>query len=156
MNALHQGFPGSTRARRIAASLVLALSGWIAVALALAQGLAAQETGECRQAIVVFSGAAVHGERLALAAEIHRRVGTRAVILTDDGEVTYWSPERNRNLHQFEVARGLLARAGVSLSQIVLVTPNGTGTYAEAVAVRNYAISQYLTCLHFVTSQYHS
>jgi uncharacterized SAM-binding protein YcdF (DUF218 family) len=156
MNVAQWTLPGRTRARRIAAGLVLALGGWIAVAFALAAGLAAQEGGECHQAVVVFSVAAVHGERLALAAEIYHGAGAQAVILTDDGEVTYWSPERDRNLRQFEFARDRLTRAGVPLSQVVLVTPNDTGTYAETVAVRDYAVSRDFTCLHFVTSQYHS
>lgn len=146
------------RARRraaLVAALVLLL-GWPPLAWLAAGGLIVTAELQRADAIVVLAGSAAYRERAGLAAQLFREGRAPRVLLTDDGELSGWSEELQRNPRFVERAAGELARAGVPAEGVEVLPRTVSSTYEEAVLLRDYAARRGLRSVLLVTSAYHS
>lgn len=144
------------RARRLGCIAIAALLLWSVIAWAAALCLITSAPLERADAIVVFSGAYAYRERAARAAELFQEGRARAVILTNDNQQSGWSSREQRNPLFVERAREELLELGVPADKVIILPGVVTGTYEEAALVRDYATSNGLRSILFVTSQYHS
>jgi uncharacterized SAM-binding protein YcdF (DUF218 family) len=119
---------------------------WLIVRAPLAQG----------DAIVVMSGSTTYEERTKLAAELYAAGRANKIILTNDNEKTGWSVEEQRNIPFHELASRALCSRGVPDDAIETLPEPVTGTYDEAILLREYAEAHGLRSLLIVTSAYHS
>lgn len=129
---------------------------WFALAWGGARALVVRESLERADALAVMSGSALYGERTRLAARLFREGRAPVVILTNDGLRGGWSQAEERNPFFVERAELELRRGGVPPESIEVVPGTVGGTYAETVALRDYAAARGLQSLLVVTSGYHS
>jgi uncharacterized SAM-binding protein YcdF (DUF218 family) len=107
-------------------------------------------------AIVVMSGSATFRERARHAAALYNQGRAPAIVLTNDHLRGSWSPAEQRNPFYYELSRDELRRAGVPDEKIAVIMVPITGTYDEAVLLKDYAVAHQLGSLLIVTSAYHS
>lgn len=107
-------------------------------------------------AIVVMSGSATFRERARHAAALYNEGRAPKIVLTNDHVQSSWSPEEQKNPYYYELSRDELRRAGVPDEKIVVIMDPITGTYDEAVHLKQYSEANQLTSLLVVTSAYHS
>ena len=107
-------------------------------------------------AIVVMSGSATFRERARHAAALFKEGRAPRIILTNDHLQSSWSPEEQRNPYYYERSRDELRRAGVPDEKISVIMVPITGTYDEAVHLKEYSDANQLSSLLVVTSAYHS
>lgn len=144
------------RARRWASLAIVVLLLWPLIALVAAHALITRAEMERADALVIFSGASAYRERAAHAAELFRAGRAPLVILTNDNQQSGWSSREQRNPLFVERAREELLREGVPAEKIIVLPQIVTSTYLEAALVRDYAASNNLHSVLFVTSAYHS
>ena len=107
-------------------------------------------------AIVVMSGSSAYKERSDLAAQLFRQSQTAIVVLTNDGQQGGWSNEKQRNPYSYELATDELVRLGVPQSNIKVLPTIVTGTYEEALELRDWIVREKIGSIMVVTSVYHS
>jgi len=107
-------------------------------------------------AIVVMSGSATFRERTQRAAELYAAGRAKRIVLTNDAGEGGWSVQEQRNIPYHELASRALRRRGVPDEAIETLPEPVTGTYHEALLLREYAEAQGLRSLLIVTSAYHS
>jgi len=107
-------------------------------------------------AIVVMSGSATFRERARHAATLFNEGRAARIVLTNDYLKSSWSPEEQRNPYYYERSRDELRRAGVPDEKIAVIMMPITGTYDEAVLLKEYSETNQLSSLLVVTSAYHS
>jgi len=78
------------------------------------------------------------------------------IVLTNDYLKSSWSPAEQRNPYYYELSLDELRRAGVPNEKIVVIMVPITGTYDEAVLLKEYSETNQLSSLLIVTSAYHS
>ena len=107
-------------------------------------------------AIVVMSGSATFRERARHAAALYNEGRAPRIVLTNDHLKSSWSPEEQRNPYYYERSLDELSHAGVPMEKIAVIMVPITGTYDEAVLVKEYSEANHLSSLLVVTSAYHS
>ena len=107
-------------------------------------------------AIVVMSGSATFRERARHAAALYKEGRAPRIVLTNDYLKSSWSPEEQRNPYYYERSLDELSHAGVPMEKIAVIMVPITGTYDEAVLVKEYSEANHLSSLLVVTSAYHS
>ncbi len=134
----------------------MALLLWSLVAWVAARSLITRAPLEKVDAMVVFSGASAYRERAARAAELYQAERAPLIILTNDNQQSGWSSREQRNPLFVERARDELLARGVPADKIIILPGVVSSTYDEAALVRDYAASNNLRSLLFITSPYHS
>jgi uncharacterized SAM-binding protein YcdF (DUF218 family) len=124
---------------------------WIA-----ASALVTSAELESADALVILSGSAAYKERTHRAALLFHQGRAPLIILTNDNQPSGWSSREQRNPLFVERARDELLRMGVPADRIVILPETVGSTYEETVLVRDYAATQGLHSILFVTSAYHS
>ena len=140
--------------RLLLAALVFGL--WVVVAWAAAKFLIVSSPIAQADAIVVLGGSAVYRERTKRAAEFYRQGLAGRIVLTNDNLRGEWSSAEQRNPFFYERARDNLLALNVPADRVEVVPATVDGTFAEAIAVRQYAEANKLRSLLLVTSAYHS
>jgi|ERR1044072_1988205 uncharacterized SAM-binding protein YcdF (DUF218 family) len=108
------------------------------------------------EVIVVLSGSSTLRERVEHAAKLFRAQQPQRIILTNDNQHGGWSSAEQRNPFFYEYAKRKLLQLGVPADRIeVLYTP-ATGTWNEALIVREYVTTKNIHSVLIVTSSYHS
>jgi len=138
----------------VAAGITIALTPLIA--WAAARLLVVNSPLQKADAIVVMSGSATFQERARHAAALYNEGRAPGIVLTNDHLKSSWSPDEQRNPYYCERSRDELRRAGVPDEKIAVIIVPITGTYDEAVRLKEYAETQQLRSLLVVTSSYHS
>jgi uncharacterized SAM-binding protein YcdF (DUF218 family) len=108
------------------------------------------------EAIVVLSGSATYNERVDLAAQLYRAGQAPLIVLTDDKMQGGWSEILQRNPYSFERGIQRLMENGVPSDRIIVLHEQISGTYEEAVVLRDYTQQHQMKSLLFITSAYHS
>lgn len=129
---------------------------WVLVAWAAAKLLIVNSPLAPADVIVVLSGSAVYRERTQRAAEYYRQGLASRILLTNDNLRGEWSSAEQRNPFFYERARDNLFRLDVPADRVEVLPTTVTGTYDEALALREYAVTNKLRSLLVVTSAYHS
>jgi uncharacterized SAM-binding protein YcdF (DUF218 family) len=143
-------------ARRIITSLLLAILVWIFVAWVAARALIVKADLAAADAIVVLSGSSTYIERTHKAAELFREGRAPLIVLTNDDRRGGWSSALQTNPYFVERARDELIKENVPPDKISVVPGTVSSTHDEALAIKDYAVSQHLRSLLVVTSAYHS
>lgn len=129
---------------------------WVLVAWAAAKLLIVNSPLAPADVIVVLSGSAVYRERTQRAAEYYRQGLASRILLTNDNLRGEWSSAEQRNPFFYERARDNLFRLDVPADRVEVLPTTVTGTYDEALALREYAVTNKLRSILVVTSAYHS
>ena len=151
-----RGRRAGVRARRFAAAALLALAAWPFAAWVAARGLIVGCELESADAVVVLAGSSTYRERARHAAEIYARGRAPLVLLTDDGQRSGWSAERQTNPLFHERAAEELLKSGVPAGRIRVLPGVVTSTHDEALRVREFAEAEGLRSLLVVTAAYQS
>lgn len=141
---------------RRAAIAVITIALLPLLAWAAAQLLVVHTPVSKADAIVVMSGSATFRERARHAAALYNQGRAPRIVLTNDYLKSNWSPEEQRNPFYYERSRDELRRAGVPDEKIAVIMVPITGTYDEAVRLKEYSEANQLRSLLVVTSAYHS
>lgn len=141
---------------RILSFLPLCLIAWFVVAWGGARFLIVKADVSPADAIVVMSGSATYIERTAWAATLYRNERAPIVILTNEGLIAGWDQKEQRNPYYYELAMRQLESQGVPAEKIQVISRGASGTYEEALGVREFAAAHNLKRLLIVTSAYHS
>ena len=136
--------------------VALLLCVWAVVAWGAARFLIVDTPLNRADLIVVLSGSAVYKERTERAAEYYRQGLSERILLTNDNLRGEWSSAEQRNPFFYERARDNLLRLGVPAERIQVLYRPVNGTYDEAEALKEYAVTNKLRSLLVVTSAYHS
>lgn len=135
---------------------LLVLASWPLLAYCAARLLIVRPEWNVAEAIVVFSGSATYNERVDLAAQLYLAGRAPLVVLTDDKMQGGWSEKLERNPYSFERGIQRLTENGVPSDRIIVLHDHISGTYDEAVVLRNYSRQHQMKSLLFITSAYHS
>jgi uncharacterized SAM-binding protein YcdF (DUF218 family) len=149
------GFMPKRFARRLLL-VALLLCAWAVVAWGAARFLIVDTPLNRADMIVVLSGSAVYKERTQRAAQYYRQGLSDRILLTNDNLRGEWSSAEQRNPFFYERARDNLLRLGVPAERIQVLYRPVNGTYDEAEALKEYAVTNKLRSLLVVTSAYHS
>jgi uncharacterized SAM-binding protein YcdF (DUF218 family) len=144
---------GRWRILRIAAVAVIIWSG---LAFIAARSLITRAELASADALVVMAGSSTYLERTDWAARLYREGRAPLIILTNDGVRGGWSVAEQRNPLFVELAAAELRRAGVPGEKIEIIQETATGTYEEALRLREYSVAHKLRSILVVTSAYHS
>jgi uncharacterized SAM-binding protein YcdF (DUF218 family) len=144
---------GWWRTLRIVALVVIALSmlAWIA-----ARALIVRAELSSADALVVLSGASTYLERTDWAARLYKEGRAPRIILTNDSVQGGWSADEQRNPLFIELAAQELKRKGVPREKVETILEDASGTYEEALRLREYSVSHRFRSILIVTSSYHS
>jgi len=142
--------------RRALPLALVALAAWAVVARVAAEALIVEAELPRADAVVVLAGSSAYVERTRRAAEIVREGRAPKVLLTDDGQLSGWSNELERNPRFVERAAEELARAGVPSASVEVLPQTVSSTHDEALLVGEYARTRRLRSVLLVTSAYHS
>ena len=135
--------------------LIVVLVVWL-VAWTLAELLIVREPLAKADAIAVMAGSTTYEERAQRAAELYATGHARKIILTNDDERSGWSVAEQRNIPYQELAERMLWRLGVPAEAVERLPDPVSGTYDEAIVLREYAEARGFRSLLVVTSAYHS
>jgi len=144
------------KALRLARLILTLVVAWSLVAWAAAQALIVHKELHSADIIVVLAGSTAYVERVRYAAELLHKGRAPRIILTNDSQRGGWSQEKEINPLFVVLASEELQKLGVSSNNIEIVAPLSSGTYQEAIALREYAEKHKLASLLIVTSAYHS
>ena len=144
------------RARRLAVAALVALAAWPFAAWVAARGLIVGCELERADAVVVLAGSSTYRERARHAAEIYARGRAPLVLLTDDGQRSGWSAEKQTNPLFHERAAEELLKSGVPAERIRVLPGVVTSTHDEALRVREFAEREGVRSLLVVTAAYQS
>ncbi len=149
----------SRHRRSVARRLAWVMAGvgvWSLVAWAASRALIVESDARCdADVIVVLAGADSYRARTAHAAELYAQGCASFVVLTNDGVRGGWSQTEQRNLMFIERAYRELRRAGIAPERIVVLPDIMSGTYDEAIHVRDEAERRAWRRVMIVTSPYH-
>jgi len=141
--------------RVLIATLCIALV-WPFVAWAAAKFLLVQQQVAPADAIVVFSGPGTYVERTDWAARLYHERRAPLVVVSNEGLLSGWSANDDRNLYFYELAARRLQQHGVASNDIRVVSEIGAGTYRESMRLCEFAGAQKWNRILIVTSAYHS
>ena len=141
---------------RILCFFPLCLIAWFVLAWGAARFLIVKADASPADAIVVMSGSATYIERTAWAAMLYRHARAPIVVLTNEGLIAGWDQKEQRNPYYYELAVQQLESQGVPADKIQVISRSASGTYEEALGVREFAAAHNLKRLLIVTSAYHS
>lgn len=144
------------RARRLLVAAAVTLAAWPFAAWVAARGLIVDCELESADAVVVLAGSSTYRERARHAAEIYARGRAPLVLLTDDGQRSGWSAERQANPLFHERAAEELLKSGVPAERIRVLPGVVTSTHDEALRVREFVESEGVRSLLVVTVAYQS
>lgn len=147
---------GSVRRRRLLVAAAVTLAAWPPAAWVAARGLIVGCELESADAVVVLAGSSTYRERARHAAGIYARGRAPLVLLTDDGQRSGWSAERQTNPLFHERAAEELLKSGVPAGRIRVLPGVVTSTHDEALRVREYAEREGSRSLLVVTAAYQS
>lgn len=150
---------GANSVKRPGRKLLLAaviLAVWPAAAWLAAEALIVKSELERADALAVLSGSSTYLERTRYAARIFEEGRAPLVILTNDNQQSGWSAAEQRNPFFHERAAGELQRGGVPAEHIRVIPQAVTGTYDEALRLREYVIENRLRSVLVVTAPYQS
>jgi uncharacterized SAM-binding protein YcdF (DUF218 family) len=105
-------------------------------------------------ALVVLGGSSTYVERTRHAAQLLREGRAPRIILTNDNQISGWSPEEERNPLFVERAVDELTRQGVPREKIEIVPGLVSNTHDEVVRIHEYAREKKLQSILVVTSAY--
>jgi uncharacterized SAM-binding protein YcdF (DUF218 family) len=105
-------------------------------------------------ALVVLGGSSTYIERTRHAAQLQREGRAPLIILTNDNQISGWSPEEERNPLFVERAVDELRRLGVPRENIEILPGFVTNTHDEVVLIHQYARERKLQSILVVTSAY--
>jgi uncharacterized SAM-binding protein YcdF (DUF218 family) len=145
-----------SRTRKILKWLLLLAVVWPIVAWLAARALVVSAPLPSADAIVVMSGSSAYLERTHKAAQLYHEGRAPLVLLTDDHQRGGWNSAQQRNPFFVERAMDALINYGVPANQIRVITGVASSTHAEALLIKDYAISEKLRSVLVVTSAYHS
>ena len=141
--------------RGLAILLLLAVAGALLLPRSwLLAGLTVHDAPVRSDAIVLLAGD--HKGRAPAAAMLYRDGYAPLVILTNDGLLSGWSREYNRNLYQIEWAEEELVRLGVPRNKILKLPFYGSSTMFDALAVKRHLFKSGVKKIIVVTSDYHT
>ncbi len=147
---------GSRRRRTLVIGVVGALILWSSLAFIAAKLLIVQADLASADAIVVLSGPGTYVERTDWAAKLYHERRAPLVMVSNEGLLSGWSPNDDRNLYFYELAARRLQQHGVATKDIRVVSDIGAGTYQESMRLCDYAAAEKLNRILIVTSAYHS
>lgn len=116
--------------------------------------LVVQIPAEKPEAIVLLAGN--YEERAPLALSLYRAGIAGRILLTNDGVRRGWSQEHQRNLYTTERDTEDLVKQGVPRQSIVALPFLKSGTFYDALAVRDYVVKHNIRSILVVTSDYHT
>ena len=145
-----------SRARRLTVTVLIALAAWPLAAWVAARGLVVECELERADAVVVLAGSSTYRERARHAAGIYARGRAPLVLLTDDGQRSGWSAERQTNPLFHERAAEELLKSGVPAERIRVLPGVVTSTHDEALRVREFVEGGGARSLLVVTAAYQS
>ncbi len=129
---------------------------WSALAWGAARALIRLAALPRADVIVVLGGSAAYVERTQWAAQLFHQGRAARIVLTNDNQRGGWSREKRRNPFYHERAVEELRRAGVPADKIDVLPQPLSGTFAEALALRQYAATKGVRSFLVVTSPYHT
>lgn len=147
---------GTGRARRLLVAAAVTLAVWPFAAWVAARALIVDCELERADAVVVLAGSSTYRERARHAAGIYARGRAPLVLLTDDGQRSGWSAEKQTNPFFHERAAEELLKSGVPAERIRVLPGVVTSTHDEALRVREFAASEGARSLLVVTAAYQS
>ena len=127
------------------------LAAWLA-----AKTLIVENELPAADAIVVLSGPGTYVERADWAAKLYRERRAPIVIVSNEGLLSGWSANDERNLYFHEMSGRRLQQHGVASKDLRVVSDIGAGTYQESVRLCAHALELKLSRILVVTSAYHS
>jgi len=142
--------------KRIAIAALCLAFLWSLLAWIGAKLLIVQKDLPSADAIVVLSGPGTYLERSDWAARLYRERRAPVVVLSNEGLLSGWSGNQQRNLYFYELSFAELQQRGVPAQNIMVLSDIGAGTYQESLKLCDYAASQRFNRLLVVTSAYHS
>ena len=146
----------SRRWRRTLRIVALAIIAWSLLAWIAARALITRAELSSADALVVLAGSSTYLERTGWAARLYREGRAPLIILTNDGVRGGWSVAEQRNPLFVELAAEELRREGVAAEKIETIPEVASGTYEEAMRLREYSVARKLRSILVVTSAYHS
>ena len=147
------GVRGWGRTLRIVA---LAAIAWSVLAWIAARALIVRGELSSADALVVLSGSSTYLERTDWAARLYKEGRAPRIILTNDNVQSGWSVAEQRNPLTIERSAEELRRKGVPAEKIESILENASGTYEEALRLREYSVAHNFRSILVVTSSYHS
>lgn len=151
-----RGKQTAKRARRFDVPARVPLAAWPFAAWVAARALIVDCELERADAVVVLAGSSTYRERARHAAGIYARGRAPLVILTDDGQRSGWSAEKQTNPLFHERAAEELLKSGVPAGRIRVLPGVVTSTHDEALRVREFAEREGARSLLVVTAAYQS
>ena len=142
--------------RRIIKTVIVVIVALVLAASLAPRALVVTAPLASADAIVVLSGSSTYVERTRKAAELFREQRAPLVLLTDDHTRGGWDSAQQRNPFFVERATAELIKAGVPEDKIKVMPGVASSTREEALIVKDYAQSERLRSVLFVTSPYHS
>jgi len=136
--------------------LAISVAVWSLVAWLAARSLIVRAELSSADALVVLSGSSTYLERTSWAARLYSEGRAPLVILTNDNVRGGWSVAEQRNPLFVELAAEELKRKGVPAEKIETILEAASGTYEEALRLRQYSVAHNLRSILVVTSAYHS
>jgi uncharacterized SAM-binding protein YcdF (DUF218 family) len=107
-------------------------------------------------AIAVLSGSSAYLERTHRAADLYFHGRAKFIILTNDGLLSGWSTDLQKNPYFVERATIELVRLGVPRDRITVLPEPLSNTYEESVRLSQFAKTNDVHSIIVVTSPYHS
>ena len=132
------------------------LVAWCVLAWGAARALIRRAALPQAEVLVVLSGSAAYLERTQWAAQLFHQGRAARIILTNDNQRGGWSREKQRNPFYYERAVEELRRAGVPADRIEVLPQPLSGTFSEALVLRQYAATKGVRSFLVVTSPYHT
>lgn len=142
--------------RRMLTVTVSCLAIWPLLAWGAAKLLIVKSELLQADAIVVLGGSSTYVERTDWAARLYREGRAPVILLTNDGMISGWNQQEQRNPYFYELAASELRDRGVPAAGIQVVSEVASSTYEESLKLRDYAVAHKLKRLLVVTSAYHS
>src|SRR5450432_2157834 len=121
--------------------VALAVIAWSVLAWSAARGLIVRAELSTADALVVLSGSSTYLERTDWAARLYREGRAPRIILTNDNARGGWSVAEQRNPLFIELAAEELRRKGVPAEKIETILEDASGTYQEALRLREYSVA---------------
>ena len=129
---------------------------WTFVAPFLAERLIIARPMDRADAILVLAGSGAYLERTKKAAFLYKDGVAPGILLTNDGGKAGWSQKEQRNPPYVELAKQRLVAQGVPENAIEILSPEISGTIAEAQLLGKKAAERRWKSLLIVTSVHHT
>ena len=129
---------------------------WAFVAPFLVERLIVTKPMDHADAILVLAGSRAYFERTRKAAFLYKEGVAPSVLLTNDGKKASWSRKEQRNPPYVELAKRSLVAHGVPEHAIEILSPEVSGTIAEAQLLGKQAAQRRWKSLLIVTSPNHT